>query len=146
MGKVDVPSAPLGTVHCHACLEGPRALRWRRHWSGSTVVRHRTLPRQGPCRGKHLAAASTLPGPVPCRARYLAGPGTLPGAGILPWVLDKLPGKLPLPGPCFLALHTLFLSGSLMILERPSTATRQALPRDATTARAQVRGTRVPLF
>ena len=93
------------------------------------MVRRRTLPRQAPCRGKHLAA-----------------PGTLPGAGILPRVLDKLPGKLLLPGPCLFVLHTLFLNGFLMILERPSTAARQALPRDATTARAQVRGARVPLF
>src|SRR3954466_4325591 len=127
------------------------------------------------CRGKRLAAADVLPRPGACRSPGLAGTRGasqqvscralvgLPGKLLLPGscASSGRPGKLLLPGPW--SLRVVFPASSscrglvswlkYFVLGWPKKGPRrvlavpwQALPRGATTARAQVRGTKVPLF
>ena len=91
-----------------------------------------------------LAAVVVLSRPEACRSPGLAG--TRGASRQVPCdALVGLPGKLLLLGPCLLGLNTLFLNGSKGTTEDLG-GTRQALPRGAATARAQVRDTRVPLL
>src|SRR3954469_20879603 len=127
------------------------------------------------CRGKRLAAAAVLSRPGACRSPGLAGTRGasqqvscralvgLPGKLLLPGscASSGRPGKLLLPGPC--SLRAAFPASSscqglaswfkYFVLGWPKrdhggflAVTWQALPRGATTARAQVRGTKVPLL
>ena len=110
------------------------------------------------CHGKRPAAVVVLSHPGACRSPGLVGTRGAPRQ--VPWnALDGLPGKRLLPGPWDASdglPGKLLLPGSCLeyfVLEWSSEGPRgilavtwQALPRDAATARAQVRGTRVPLF
>src|SRR4051812_13000817 len=127
------------------------------------------------CRGKRLAAVDVLPRPGACRSPGLAGtrgasrqvscrvlvglPGKLPLPGSC--ASSGRPGKLLLPGPCSLRVAVPASSScrglasclKYFVLGWPEKGpwrvlafTWQALLRGATTARAQVRGTKVPLF
>ena len=91
------------------------------------------------CRAQQLAALGSLPGQVPCRGKCFAAANLLLG-------LSPSSRQAPLAGALSPVLHTLFLNGFLTILSLSLAVPRQALPRDATTARAQVRGTSGPLF
>ena len=152
------------TVECHRVPQaaqpsatrpwiGPRATRGPMSWSAGT---QRSLP------GKHLAGALILPGPGachspgPCRGAYSAEACLLvflASSSCQGLVLTGqsrawygLPGKLLLPGSCLLSLNTLFLDGSKGILGGSWHSPSKPLPWGAATARAQVRGTRVPLI
>ena len=108
----------------------------------------------GVSRGKLLAAAVVLSRPEACRSPDLAGTQgasrqaflvclewpsrRAPLAGVL-----SLPDKLLLPGPWF---EYFVLEWSSREPRRVLAVTRQALPRGAATARARVRGNRVPLL
>ena len=135
------------TASRHACLERPP----ERHVGGcaGVWVQSGGLPRQAPCRGCCLVGSGSL---------SLTGPrgtlGSLPGKLLLPGsclfrqaplagALVGLPGKLLLPGPWF---EYFVLEWSSREPRMVLAVTRQALPRGAATARAQVRDTRVPLF
>src|SRR3954464_574960 len=117
------------------------------------------------CRGKRLAAVGALSRPGACRSPVLAGTRGaslqvscrasvgLPSKLLLPGpcASSGRPGKLLLPGPCSLrvafpagsscrglGLNTLFLDGPRRDHGGFLAITWQALPRGATTARAQV--------
>ena len=108
----------------------------------------------GVSRGKLLAAAVVLSRPEACHSPDLAGTQgasrqaflvclewpsrQAPLAGVL-----SLPGKLLLPGPWF---EYFVLEWSSREPRRVLAVTQQALPRGAATARARVRGNRVPLL
>ena len=108
-------------------------------------------PRRVPCRGRRLVESRSLSLTGPCRdvrciaASFLKCRGwpsrQAPLAGAL-----SLPGKILLPGPCLFILNALFLKGLQGNPRRTLAVVRQALPRGAATARAQVRDTRVPLL
>ena len=150
---------PLRTAGCtasrHARLERPP----ERHVGGCTGAwaQSSRLPRQVPCRCCYLVGSGglSLTGPrgtlvgIPGKL-LLPGPCCLAGARgasrQVPWyALSGLPSKLLLPGSCLFSLYTC----SWMAPREPWRVlafARQALPRGAATTRAQVRGTRVPLF
>ena len=98
-----------------------------------------------------LAGVSSLPGKLPFPVPRLAFPASSSCRGLgwssqqapLAGALVGLPGKLLLSGPWF---EYFVLKWSSREPRRVLAVTRQALPRDAATARAQVRGTRVPLL
>ena len=102
-----------------------RATRWWMHWSAGA---------EWP-----PAAASALPRPLSCRAWELVAHRALRCLG---WPSQQA----PLAGALSLELKYLVLEG----LQRSQGGSWQSpgkpLPRGAATARAQVRGTRVPLF
>ena len=89
------------------------------------------MPRLIACRAQQFAALGSLPGQVPCRGKCFATANLLLG-------LSPSSRQAPLAGALSLVLHTLFLNGFLIILNLSLAVPRQALPRDATTARAQV--------
>ena len=105
-------------------------------------------PRRVPCRGRRLVDSRSLSLTGPCRDVRCIAASSLkcrgwpsrqaPLAGAL-----SLPGKILLPGPWF---EYFVLEWSSREPRRVLAVTRQALPRDAATAHAQVRGTRVPLL
>ena len=102
------------------------------------LVAHRTLPGRAVHRGKFLEVPwLAFPASSSCRGLVSSRQDPLAGA----WV--GLPGKLLLPGPWF---EYFVLEWSSREPRRVLAVTRQALPRDAATARAQVRDTRVPLL
>ena len=98
-----------------------------------------------------LAGVLSLPGKILLPGPRLAFPSSSSCRGLgwpsrqapLARALVGLPGKLLLPGPWF---EYFVLEWSSREPRRVLAVTRQALPRDAATARAQVRGTRVPLL
>ena len=144
---------------------GPRRLPCR----GRRFVESRSLSLTGPCRDVRCIAASFLKcRGWPSRQAPLTGALSLPGKILLPgpWLafpassscrglgwpsrqaplagaLVGLPGKLLLPGPWF---EYFVLEWSSREPQRVLAVTRQALPRGAATARARVRGNRVPLL
>ena len=104
----------LVSVACHRALLAaqPLATRAWKGPQGDTLVDvlergYRVVV----FRGKRLAAVVVLSRPEACRSPGLAG---MHGASRqVPWSASVgLPGKLLLPGPCFLSLNTLFLNGS----------------------------------
>src|SRR4051812_42198592 len=111
-----------------------------------------------PCRARELVAHRSLPGCVAHRSKSLVVPWSAfpassscrfeqpsrqaPLAGAL-LSSGGLPGKLLLPGPW---LKYFVLGWPKKGPWRVLASTWQALPRGATTARAQVRGTKVPLL
>ena len=137
----------LVSVACHRAplAAQPLATRaWKGPQSDTLVDVLERGYRVVACRSKRLAAVIVLSRPEACCSPGLAG--TRGVSRQIPCdALVGLPGELLLPGPCLLGLNTLFLNGSKGTT-RILAVTRQALPRDAATARAQVRGSRVPLF
>ena len=141
------PRTPSCTASCHVCL------RESQSDTLAGVLEHGH--EVGVSRGKLLAAAVVLSRPEACRSPDLArtqGASRQAFLVCLEWpsrqaslagVLICLPGKLLLPGPWF---EYFVLEWSSREPRRVLAVTRQALPRDAATARAQVRGTRVPLL
>ena len=138
---------PSCAASCHVCL----GESWSDTLAGVLERGHEV----GVSRGKLLAAAVVLSRPEACRSPDLAGTqGASRQAFLvcLEWpsrqaplagALVGLPGKLLLPGPWF---EYFVLEWSSREPRRVLAVNRQALPRDAATARAQVRGTRVPLL
>ena len=147
-----------------------------RHVSRCAGARARSggFPRQAPCRGRRLVVFGSLSLTGPCRdagrvaASFpwyalsgLPGKLLLPGSCLFParsscrglgspsrqaplaGALVGPPGKLLLPGPWF---EYFVLEWSSREPRRVLAVTRQALPRGAATARARVRGNRVPLL
>ena len=92
------------------------------------LVAHRTLPGRAVHRGKFLE--------VP----WLAFPASSSCRGLVSSRQDPLAGALSLHLECFV------LEWLQRNPRRTLAVVRQVLPRGAATARAQVRGTRVPLF
>ena len=161
LATMAILSASLATAHrwLHSLLPRAPGKVPGRHVGGCAGARVQSgsLPRQAPCRGCCLVASGSLsltgprgtlvglPGklllPGPCRLA-----GTHGASWQVPWnALVGLPGKLLLPGPCLLGLNTLFLNGSKGTTEdlggHPA-----SLAAGCCNCRAQVRGTRVPLF
>ena len=138
---MEILSSSHATAHrwLHSLLprapgEAPRTTRWRMSWSAGTKW--------------GFPAACSLPRPSSCRVWKLVARRFLPGRrarrGKLSWyVLSGLPGKLLLPGSWF---EYFVLEWSSREPRRVLAVTRQALPRGAATARARVRGNRVPLL
>ena len=165
------PRTPSCAASCHVCLGESWSdtlagmLDAGTKWGFPTAS---SLPRSSSCRVWELVAHRALPG---CRARRgklswyalsgLPGKLLLPGSCLFParsscwglgWpsrqaplaeALVGLPGKLLLPGPWF---EYFVLEWSSREPRRVLAVTRQALPRGAATARARVRGNRVPLL
>ena len=104
------------------------------------LVAHRTLPGRAVHRGKFLEVP-WLAFPASSSCRGLVSSRQDPLAGAL-----SLPGKILLPGPCLFILNALFLKGLQGNPRRTLAVVRQALPRGAATAHAQVRDTKVPLL
>src|SRR3954470_10811290 len=159
------PHAPGCTASRHVRLE----------WSQSDTLldelergpRSSSLPRQAPCRGRCLVVSGSLSLTGPCRDAWrvaasllqcLGGPSRqAPLAGVLCFERSSrqaplagallssgaLPGKLLLPGPW---LKYFVLGWPKKGPRRVLAIAWQALPRGATTARAQVRDTKVPLI
>ena len=103
-----------------------------------------------PSRQAPLAGVLSLPGKLLLPGPGLAFPASSSCRGLvssrqdpLAGALFGLPGKLLLPGPWF---EYFVLEWSSRKPRRVLAVTRQALPRDAATARAQVRDTKVPLL
>src|SRR3954464_6051590 len=121
----------------HRSLPGRVARR-----SKSLVVPWSAFPSSSSCRGLVLRAA--VPASSSCRGLALfGGPSRqAPLAGAL-LSSGGLPGKLLLPGPW---LKYFILGWPKKGPRRVLAVAWQALPRGATTARAQVRGTKVPLL
>ena len=151
---------PLRTAGCTASRHARPERPPERHVGGcaGAWAQSGRLPRQAPCRCCYLVGPGglsltglrstlvSLPGklllPGPCRLAGARG-----ASRQVPWsALVGLPDKLLLPGSCLLSLNTLFLNGSKGSLEGLWRSPGKPLSRGATTARAQVRGTRVPLF
>ena len=148
-------SSPLATSH-RLAAQLPAMCTW----NGPVATRRRMRWSMGAewwlCRGKCLAAVVVLPHPRACRS---SGPAGTRGASrqVPRSALVGLPGKLLLPGPCpsrratpagvlsFQSKHFV-LEWHQYELRRILADARQALPRDAATARAQVRDTKVPLL
>src|SRR3954462_7439147 len=107
----------------HRALPGCVARR-----SKSLVVPWLAFPASSSCRGLVLRVA--FPASSSCR-----------GLASFEWPSRQA----PLAGALCLGLNTLFLNGSKEP-RRILAVTWQALPRGAATARAQIRGTRVPLL
>ena len=164
-----VPLAARPPATC--AWESPRATCSQVCWSAGTkwgFPAASSLPRSSSCHVWELVAHRALPGRRARRGKLswyalsgLPGKLLLPGSCLFParsscrglgWpsrqaplvgALVGLPGKLLLPGPWF---EYFVLEWSPREPRRVLAVTRQALPRDAATARAQVRGTRVPLL
>ena len=140
------PRTPSCTASCHVCLGESQS-----DTLAGVLERGHEV---GVSRGKLLAAVVVLSCLGACCSPGLAGTQgasrqaflvclewpsrQAPLAGVL-----SLPGKLLLPGPWF---EYFVLEWSSREPRRVLAVTRQALPRGAATARAQVRGTRVPLL
>ena len=147
--------ASLATMHPWLHSLPPRApgkdprvtRRWMR-WSAGT--------------GWLLAAASALPLSLSCRARNLVARRVLPGRAVrrsqfleVPWLAFPASSscrglvsfrQAPLAGALSSRLKHFVLEWLQRNQRRTLAVTRQALPRGAAIARAQVRGTRVPLL
>src|SRR4051812_25424969 len=108
------------------------------------LVAHRALPGRVVRRGKSLVVPwLAFPASSSCRVLCFERPSwQAPLAGAL-LSSGGLPGKLLLPGPW---LKYFVLGWPKKGPWRVLAITWQALPRGATTARAQVRGTKVPLL
>ena len=140
------PRTPSCTASCHVCLGESQS-----DTLAGVLERGHEV---GVSRGKLLAAVVVLSCLGACCSPGLARTQgasrqaflvclewpsrQAPLAGVL-----SLPGKLLLPGPGF---EYFVLEWSSREPRRVLAVTRQALPRGAATARAQVRGTRVPLL
>src|SRR3954462_3921959 len=157
-GRAVPRHVPLGDPQSDAWAgeleRGPEVVSCRGKWLAATAV----LPRLRACRSPGLAGAHGAP-----RRASLGVPGLgLPG-GLLPpgpWCsgsvvpassscrgLASLARQAPLAGALSSCLECLVLArpqkeGPLRLLALPW----RALPQGATTARAQVRGTKVPLL
>ena len=151
------PRTPSCTASCHVCLGESQSDTL----AGLLERGHEV----GVSRGKLLAAAVVLSRPEACRSPDLAGTqGASRQAFLvcLEWSSRQaplaevlsLPGKILLPGPWLAfpassscrGFEYFVLEWSTREPRRVLVVTRQALPRGAATARARVRGNRVPLL
>ena len=125
------------TASRHACLERPPG----RHVGGcaGAWAQSGRLPRQASCRGRGLVAPGSLSLTGPCRDAWCAAASSLRCLG---WPSRQA----PLAGALSSLLEYFvleWLRGSHGVSWR---SPGKPLPRGAATARAQVRGTRVPLL
>src|SRR3954462_8022458 len=111
------------------------------------LVAHRALRGRGARRVKFLVAP-WLPSPASNFRRGLVLRAAVPASsscrGLAPFGWPSW--QAPLAGASCLVLNTLFLDGPKKDHGGFLAVTWQALPRGATTARALVRGTKVPLL
>src|SRR3954468_2822655 len=158
--RMPLAAQPLATY----AWNGPRATRGWMSWSAGTggdlpwqapccgwcLVAHGSLSLTGPCRDAGRVAASILSclgrpsqhAPLAGALCFERASRQAPLAGTL-LSLGGLPSKLLLPGPW---LKYFVLGCPKKGPRRVLAIAWQALPRGATTTRAQVRGTKVPLL
>ena len=150
--------------HCAPLAAQPPATRAWRGPQGDTLVDALESGRRvAACRGNCLAAAAILSGPEACRSPGFEVPclvfpasSSCRGLVALPERVARRGKFLEMPWLAFPAssscrglVSLAYILCSWMAPREPWRVlvfARQALPRGAATARAQVRGTRVPLF
>ena len=138
-----VLSASLATAHrwLHSLLPRASGKASGRHVGGCAGARvlSGSLSRQAPCRGYCLVAPGSLSLTGPCRDAWRIAASSLRCLG---WPSRQAPlaGALS-PWPEYFVLEWLHRNHG-----GPWRLPRQALPRGASAARAQVRDTRVPLL